>query len=137
MARHKRKGSGPARRIAADGPLDRQTAAALLARCRYVGAAFHKLKPADYGLTPPSAPRPGKSVCDDKRYLGKAEAEALLEAGIGRGLVSAFTLDTVPKYIWAVDDDGEVYEAKAKPPRETGYHGYRLGDDDDYRHHVL
>ena len=133
MQVRKRKGSSPSRRIGFDGPLAPKTARALISRCSYVGAAFHKLKPADYGLIPPSSPRPNKSVCDDHRPLLKAEAEALLEEGIRRGMVSKFEPDSVPKYIWAVDEHGEVYEAKTKPPRETAYHGYRLGEDDAFR----
>ena len=133
----KREGNRPSRRIGPDGRLDGDAAAALVARCRYVGAAFHKLKPADYGLAPPRAPRPGKSVCDDLRPLVKSEAEALLAAGIRRGMVSDFGPDSAPKYIWAVDEHGEVYEAKTKPPHGTAYHGYRLGGDDDFRDYVL
>jgi len=52
--------------------------------------------------------------------------------------VSAFSEGGVPKYVWAVDQDGEVYEAKTKPEREMSYHGYRLGDDEiDMRKYVL
>ncbi len=50
--------------------------------------------------------------------------------GVAAGMVSAFAGDGIPKYVWAVDDDGEVYEAKAKPGQETTYHGYRLGEDE-------
>ena len=46
-----------------------------------------------------------------------------------------------PKYVWAVDEHGEVYEAKTKPERaERGadYHGYRVGDDErDMRRYIL
>jgi len=44
--------------------------------------------------------------------------------------VSPFAPGGVPKYVWAVDAEGEVYEAKTAPNSETAYHGYRLGDDD-------
>ena len=137
MPSRKRQSNRPDRRVFPAGALDEDSAAALIGRCRYAGAAFHKLKPADYGLTPPSAPRPNKSVCDDLRPMRRAEARALLEAGIRRGMVSFFDSDAVPKYIWAVDRHGEVFEAKTKPGREAAYHGYRLGDDDDFRAHIL
>ena len=42
-------------------------------------------------------------------------------------MVSSFRINELPKYIWAVDEDGEVYEAKLD---SQGYHGYRLGEDD-------
>lgn len=45
-------------------------------------------------------------------------------------MVSRFPLGGVPKYIWAVDDRNEVYEAKTHPGRDDQYHGYRLGEDD-------
>jgi ABC-type amino acid transport substrate-binding protein len=50
--------------------------------------------------------------------------------GVELGMVSLFANDGVPKYVWSVDEDGEVYEAKIKPAQKTEYHGYRLGDDD-------
>ena len=45
-------------------------------------------------------------------------------------MVSRFDPGGSPKYVWAVDGDDEVYEAKTKPP-DTAYHGYRLGDDEE------
>ncbi len=45
-------------------------------------------------------------------------------------MVSSIGVSGIPKYVWAVDANGEVYEAKAKPGLETSYHGYRLSDDD-------
>lgn len=52
-------------------------------------------------------------------------------------MVSAFSPDGVPKYIWVVDKSGEVYEAKTKSDHETDYHGYRLGADDRQRAYIL
>ncbi len=46
------------------------------------------------------------------------------------GMTSPFPQGSVPKYVWAVDEHGEPYEAKTKPGQETVYHGYRLRDDD-------
>lgn len=45
-------------------------------------------------------------------------------------MVGVFALGMLPKYVWAVSDDMEVYEAKTKPGSEDPYHGYRLGDDE-------
>ncbi|GEO80577.1 hypothetical protein ROR02_07080 [Pararhodospirillum oryzae] len=54
------------------------------------------------------------------------------------GMVSRFDAGGVPKYIWAVDEAGDVYEAKTSPERERSYHGYRLGDDErDMRELIL
>jgi hypothetical protein len=46
------------------------------------------------------------------------------------GMASAFSEGGVPKYVWAVDHAGEVYEAKTRLETETVYHGYRVNDDD-------
>jgi len=99
-------------------------------RITFVGKNLHKLRPGDYGLDPPVNPRPSKSVCDDLRPVLKAEATKLLREGAHAGMVSTFVLDGVPKYVWAVDDAGEVWEAKTAPGLGTAYYGYRLGDDD-------
>lgn len=105
---------------------------------RYEGAPFHKLHPGDYGFVPPSSPRPSKSVCDDLRPVLKAEAKRLFREGIRRGMVSRFQPGELPKYIGAVDSNGEVYEAKTKPGQEVTYHGYRLGEDAmEMRDHIL
>ncbi len=67
-----------------------------------------------------------------------AEATSLFEQGIDLGMVSSIENQGMPKYIWSVDDHGEVYEAKAKADRETRYHGYRLGDDEQtMRRYIL
>ncbi|WP_345879136.1 hypothetical protein [Sphingomonas sp. T9W2] len=103
---------------------------ALMERVRYVGSANHKLRAGDYGFQPSHNPRPSKSPCDAVRAVLRAEASALMMNGIRRGMVSRFADGALPKYIWAIDDAGDVFEAKAKPERETDYHGYRLGDDE-------
>jgi len=131
MSIRSRQGNRPDRRIAKVGAYDALALNALAKRVRYVGSSVHKLKPADYGFVPPTNPRPSKSPCDDRRIVKLSEAQALLKAGINAGMVSAFTGDGgVPKYVWAVDEDNQVYEAKTKPGKESDYHGYRLGEDE-------
>lgn len=51
----------------------------------------HKRSPGDFGLRPPSNPRPDATLCDDAQIFKKAEAQEILEAGIDRGLVSDAT----------------------------------------------
>lgn len=107
------------------------------ARVHYGGAAFHKHRPGDYGFDPPVNPRPSKSLCDQLRSVLKDEAQSLLESGVDRGMFSAFEDGGLPKYIWAIDDGGEVYEAKIHTSPEIEYHGYRLGPDEkDMRRYV-
>ena len=37
--------------------------------------------------------------------------------------------DDLPKYVWAQDERGDVYEAKLGGDGRS-YHGYRLGEND-------
>lgn len=129
-ANRKRQGNRPERRFLEADAVSAEALQALAKRVRYVGSSNHKLRPGDYGFIPSHNPRPSKSPCDDRRAILLAEASALMARGITLGMVSRFDAGSVPKYIWAVDGDGEVYEAKTKPDAETLYHGYRLGEDD-------
>jgi len=125
----KREGNRPDRRYAPLGSISREALEDLSRRVRYGGSANHKLHPGDYGFIPSVNPRAAKSLCDDSRPLTLAEAKRLFAAGLSVGMVSPFDGGGSPKYVWAVDGDGEVYEAKACPP-DPVYHGYRLGEDE-------
>lgn len=133
----RRQADNPKRRIAPPGSIPVKTLVALADRLRYVGSPLHKLHPNDYGLLPPLDPRPSKSPCDDIRPVPIAEARDLFRLGIAKGLISPLAESGVPKYVWAVDACGEVYEAKTKPERETDYHGYRLGTDDGFQRRAV
>lgn len=126
----RRQGNRPDRRVAAAGTVSAQGLEALRKRVSYTGSASHKLQPGDYGFKPSHNPRPSKSPCDKHRAVLQREAKKLFAEGLRRGMVSTFSSNGVPKYVWAVDKSGEVYEAKTKPERETDYHGYRLGADE-------
>lgn len=125
-----RTGNRPAKPIAEPDALTGHQRLALLARVSYEGTGLHKLRPGDYGFVPSHNPRPTKSVCDDLRPILKKQARSLFREGIILGMTSPHSPDSVPKYVWAVDEHGEAYEAKTKPGHETVYHGYRLGDDE-------
>jgi hypothetical protein len=125
-----RQGNNPKRRIAPSDRLELAAREALAARLVYVGSSYHKLRPGDYSFHPPVSPRPWKSVCDGRRIILKDEAARLFRAGIMNGMFSNLSDDGMPKYVWAVDADGEVYEAKTGI---EGYHGYRLEEEDDFR----
>lgn len=138
MSGRKREGNQPDRRIAPPDATDKAAREELAKRVRYVGSANHKLHPGNYGFSPPQNPRPSKTPCDALRPVLKEEAQALFLRGIELGMVSDFPADGVPKYVWSVDDDGEVYEIKTKPGRETDYHGYRVANDErEMRAYVL
>ena len=81
---------------------------------------------------------------DGRRYHGyrlssddKTEARMLLGRAFDLGLVSPVSNgDGLPKYAWAVDEGGEVYEAKLGDDGRR-YHGYRLSSDDKTRKWIL
>ena len=124
----KRQGNNPKRRIVPRGALDPEDLGRLAREARYVGSAHHKSKPADYRFTPPVSPRPNKSLCDGKRIVKKREAMSLFRQGLSRGMVSRYPENGLPKYVWAVDRYGEVYEAKLGDDGRR-YHGYALNAD--------
>jgi hypothetical protein len=128
MSIRKREGNRPDRRIAPADFMSEVERQALAARIRYTGSGLHKLRPGDYGFVPSHNPRPSKSACDDLRTIPLDEARTLFALAIELGMVSRFGAGQLPKYIWAVGEDDEVYEAKTN--RATDYHGYRLGDDE-------
>ncbi len=133
----RREGNRPDRRLVQQGTVSAHALTELAKRLRYGGSGLHKLRPGDYGFVPSINPRPTKSVCDDLRTILPAEATKLFRNGILAEMVSQFDSGGSPKYVWAVDSDSEVYEAKTKPP-DVVYHGYRIGDDEpDMRRYIL
>ena len=124
-----RQGNNPKRRIVARDTLNEEELNALIREVRYVGSNLHKKNHSDYGFDPPANPRPNKSLCDGVRAIPIGEATRLFRSGLKRGMVSEFREGRFPKYVWAVDDDGEAYEAKLGGGGPT-YHGYRLGAND-------
>jgi hypothetical protein len=131
----KRAGNNPKRRVAPQDHLSDEAKVELARRARYIGSGHHKRNPADYGLERTN-PRPTKSLCDLLRVVPLAEAEELLQQGINIGMVSELAFEGFPKFIWSVDMEGEVYEAKTDPMTVGVYHGYRLEEEDDMRDNV-
>ncbi len=123
-----RRKFNPKRRIA-EGVPDHERER-LLAGVQYVGSAYHKSNPGDFGLTPPSQPRPDKTLCDVVMIFEHEVALRCLRRGIERGLVSAVPVGGWPKYIWSITDDGHPLEAQCD---NTGCcHGYPLPDADPF-----
>ena len=130
MAHRKRQGNNPKRRIAVEVDPDVLSS---LTEARYVGSPLHKRYAADYYFVPPTAPRPHKSLCDG---INRREAAGLFRSGISRWMVSKYLIDGLPKYVWAVGQDGEAYESKLSDGTAE-YHGYRLEQDDSMRQFVI
>jgi hypothetical protein len=106
-------------------------------RVRYGGNPEHKKNPGDFGLTPPSDPRQGKSLCDVARIFKHAEAHQLLQAGLRNGLVSGRMAGEWPKNVWSVTVEGFALEAQLENPELGIYHGYPMPDTDPLSLEVL
>jgi hypothetical protein len=102
---------------------------------RYSGNPEHTRNPGVFGLTPASGPRPGKTLCDQVEIYGRAEALALLKAGVRRGTFSAQERDGWPQNVWAVTEKGEPLEAQLEG--QGAYHGYPMPEADPFREKVL
>ena len=124
-----RRTQAPGRRIEARSSVSSECIRRCEARAIYAGSAHHKRRPEDYGFDPPASPRPNKSLRDGNIRLKHAEAKALFRQGLRRGMISRVDECGLPKYAWAVDGDGRVFEA-IRSRGSVKYHGYELGDDD-------
>jgi hypothetical protein len=126
----------PKRRFGApfDSPNEFQE---LSERVRYGGNPEHKRNPGDFGLDPPIAPRPAKTLCDDAGIHRRQTAEDLLRTGIRRGLISAKKVNGWPKNVWVVTDEGVPLEAQLENQETGTYHGYPMPLDDPFRERIL
>ena len=102
----------------------------------YTGACYHKCKRSTgYDFVPCPHP-PDKSFCDDLREIPLLQATRLFRSGIRLGMVSTYVENGLPKRVWAVDDDGEPYEAMLGGDGNS-YHGYRLDQTAPNREYVI
>jgi len=106
---------------------------ALADRSRYGGNPEHKRNPGDFGLTPPSSPRPAKTLCDDAGVSRREAAHELLRSGIRDGLVSQQSRGNWPQNVWAVSDGGVPFEASLENQETGTYHGYPMMAADPLR----
>ena len=117
--------------------LDADELITLARRVRYTGSPYHKRNPGDFGLTPPSQPRPDRTLCDETGITTRAEALRLLREGIERGLISVKTRGDFPQNVWAVTNEGVPLEAQLENQVQGTYHGYPMPSADDFREQVL
>ena len=132
----RRTAYNPKRRIADFNEAAVGVCGELSAAAKYGGNPEHKSKPSDFGLTPPTSPRAGKTLCDKLRDFSRTEARQLLSAGFARGMISLQNFDGWPQNVWAVLDD-EAYEAQLENRTRGSYHGYPMPADDDFRRLVM
>lgn len=118
----RRDGYNPKRRVCAYGDVTEDVCETWAESASYGGNPEHKTKPSDFGLTPPTNPRAGKTLCDKARDFSKADALQLLNSGFVRHMVSLQKRGGWPQNVWAVIDD-EAYEAQLENPVQGVYHG--------------
>ena len=123
------------RRRIREGLLSEEERVGLQQRAAYEGSPFHKRSPGDFGLTPPAAPRPDKTLCDEAGVTTRSAADALFTRAIGAGLVSEATAgDGFPKQLWVVEDGRQprAFEAIYGGSRAGRYHGYPIRRSDPF-----
>lgn len=103
----------------------------------YGGNPEHKKNPGDFGLSPASDPRPGKSLCDVARIFSRDTALNLLKEGVLKGLVSDRLDKGWPKNIWSVTESHIPLEAQLENPETGCYHGYPMPESDPFAAEVM
>jgi hypothetical protein len=84
-------------------------------------------------LTPPAAPRPDKTLCDEAGVTRRALADALLAQAIDGGLASeTIGAPGFPKQLWVVTENGQVFEAMYGGSTTGLYHGYPIRRSDPF-----
>lgn len=109
----------------------------LAKKIKYSGNPEHKKNPGDFGLTPPSAPRPAKSLCDTVQVFSRKVAVGYIKCGLRKGLISCQMKGEWPQNIWALTDKGEPLEAQLENPDLGVYHGYPMPESDPFSNEVI
>ena len=130
-----RRKFNPKRRIRRDA--DSGYLACLAGRVKYTGSPYHKRNPGDFGLTPPSQPRPGKTLCDGTGITTVRESLRLLREGVRKGLISENVRGEFPQNVWAATEDGIALEAQLENAAQGTYHAYPMSSTDVIRNEVL
>lgn len=125
------------RRLKNSGPEELAKLAELANKVSYGGNAEHKRNPGDFNLTPPSAARPGKSLCDVVGIFKREEALEYLREGLKKGWVSDRFEGDWPKNVWSITKDGDPLEAQLENPQLGTYHGYPIPSSDPFRDEIL
>lgn len=118
-------------------PEERGRFSELADRVCYGGNPEHKRNPGDFGLTPPSGRRKGKSLCDSAEIFTRRKALALLRSGLRKGMVSERWEGDWPQNIWAVSDLGIPLEAQLENSQLGVYHGYPMPTSDPLHDTIL
>ena len=98
----------------------------------YRPSPYHKSDSSAAGLQSAPTPRPDKTICDRPTSGSARNAVELLKSGFRRGMVSERRRGDWPQNVWAVDEEGVVYEAQLGNLETGEYHGYPMKQDDSF-----
>ncbi len=90
---------------------------------RYEGSSKHKLNPHLYGLTSFLGTRGDATLCDRDANFNEKDFRSIrgmIHRGLDAGLVGENGV------IWAVADNGWIYEGRITNVSKTEYHGYPI-----------
>ena len=73
-----------------------------------------------------------ETICDGPSAGTHRNAIELLRAGFRRGMMSRQIRRGWPRNVWAVDEDGVVYEAQLSNAETGEYHGYPMKQGDGF-----
>ena len=118
--------------LAAAGTVDRVQLRRMETTARYRPSPYHKTRPLSGRQPVAPAPRPDKTICDSPSAGTCPNAIELLRAGFRRGMVSRQIRRGWPRNVWAVDEDGVVYEAQLSNAETGEYHGYPMKQGDGF-----
>lgn len=93
--------------------------ALLRATVTYRGSPKHKRTPAAFGLPAFRGDRGDATLCDEHANFGPsdmASIQAMIDRGLRAGLIGT--------NLWAVADDGWIFEARVTNSVQAEYHGY-------------
>jgi hypothetical protein len=136
MPNRPRKSYNPKRALVANKPAQEELSA-IAKKVSYIGNPEHKRNPGDFALTPPSAPRSDKTLCDLAGIRSRSEALSTLRSGVLDGLISDQKRGEFPQNIWSVNSDGIPFEAQLDNQEAGTYHGYPMPEADPFREVVL
>jgi hypothetical protein len=133
----KRKGGFNPKRRLKSSVLSPEEKKSLERNIRYGGNPEHKKNPGDFGLSPPSIPRQGKTLCDNAEVFSRNEALRILQVGVKKGLVSEQIRNGWPQNLWSVAPNGTPIEAQLENEHNGTYHGYPLQDRDPFAEIIM
>lgn len=111
----------------------------LAQRVSFQGSGKHKLEPRAFKLEPVS-PDADDCFCDGHAGFTPQDMDRIPELmirGIRAGLIGHRDTKGDPTILWAVDDNGWIYEARITTATQAIYHGYPLLDGDAFARKVI